>query len=65
MGGKTDRGLPKVDFKGFSLSVNSKHYSHEIEQKIINEIILPHIKSVRKELKLLFNSPALLVVDVF
>ena len=48
--GKTDRSLPKVDFrKGFSLSANPKHYSIPKEtQKIINEIILPYIKSMRE-----------------
>ena len=52
--GKTDRSLPKVDFsKGFSLSANPKHYSNEKEtKKIINETILPPVKSVSKELKL-------------
>ena len=60
---KIDRSLPKVDFtKGFSLSANPRHYSNEKEtQKIINEIILPRVKSVREELKLSFNFPAVLV----
>ena len=52
--------------KGFLLSANPKHYSNEKEtQKIINEIILTRIKSVREELKLLSNFPALLPMDVF
>ena len=66
-GGKTDRSLPKADFsKGFSLNANPKHYSNEKEtKKIINETILPPVKSVSKQLKLLSNFPALLVIDVF
>ena len=51
-GDKTDRNLLKIDFpKGFSLSANPKHYNNEKEtQKIINEIILLRVKSVREEL---------------
>ena len=51
-GDKTDRSLLKIDFpKGFSLSANPKHYDNEKEtQKIINEIILLRVKSVREEL---------------
>ena len=66
-GGKTDRSLPKVDFpKSFPLSANPKHYINEKEtKKIINEIILPSVKSVREELKLLSSFLALLVMDVF
>jgi hypothetical protein len=52
--------------KGFSLSVNPKHYSNEEEtKKIIHDIILPHVNSVRNELKLSADFPALLVMDVF
>lgn len=49
-GGKTDKSLPKIDFsKGYSLIVNPKLYEKET-QKIINEIILPHVNSAREEL---------------
>ena len=42
------------------------HYSNEKKtQKIINEIILPHVISVREELKLSSNFPTILVIDVF
>ena len=66
-GGKTDRSLRKVDFlKGLSLSINPKHYNNEKEtQNITNEITLPRVKSVRGELKLSSNFPAVLVMDVF
>ena len=66
-GGKTDRSLPKVDFlKGLSLSINPKHYNNGKEtQNITNEITLPLVKSVRGELKLSSNFPAVLVMDVF
>ena len=49
-GSKTDRSLPKVDFpKGLSLSTNPKHYSNEEKtQKIVNEIILPRVTSLRQ-----------------
>ena len=64
-GGKTDRSLPKNP-KGFSLNTNPKHYRNKKEtQKVINEIISPRVKSVREELKLSSNFPALLVMDVF
>ena len=51
-GDKTDRSLLKIDFpKGFSLSVNQKHRNNKKEtQKIISEIILPPVKSVREGL---------------
>ena len=64
-GGKPDRSLPKNP-KGFSLNANPKHYRNKKEtQKVINEIISPRVKSVREELKLSSNFPALLVMDVF
>ena len=66
-GGKTERSIPKVNFlSGFSLSANPTHYSNEKERhKIIDEIILSRVKSVREELGLASTFPVLLVMDVF
>lgn len=66
-GGKTNRSIPSVKFpKGFSLSANPKHYSNEEEtKKIILDIIVPHINSVKKNLQLPESFPSLLIMDVF
>ena len=66
-GGKTNRSIPNVQFpRGFSLSANPKHYSNEGEtKKIIIDIILPRVESVRETLHLSDDFPALLIMDVF
>ena len=46
---KTNRCIPNVFPKGFWLSVNPNHGSNE-EKK--HDIVLPHVNSLRKELKL-------------
>ena len=49
--GKTERSLPSYDFpEGFSLSLNEKHWSNEIETiQLIDEILLPYIENGKKE----------------
>ena len=50
--GKSNQGLPKVDFPdGFSLSANKTHYSNEEEAlKFIDAIMLPHVQKERAKL---------------
>ena len=66
-GGKTQQSLPRVKFpSSFSLSVNPKHFSNEVESiKLLNEIIFPYVTKERERLGLEKDQPALLVMDVF
>ena len=64
--GKTKKSLAKFKLPdGFSLSCNPKHFSSAMESiKLINEIIIPFVRSQRKEL----GKPkqaALVIMDVF
>lgn len=65
-GGKTKLSLPKVTFpRGFSLSVNEKHYSNSEEvRKHLEEIVIPYVESERNRLGKP-DQPALLIWDVF
>ena len=65
--GKTNQSLPRFKFPdSFSLSVNEKHYSNTSESlKLLNEIIIPYIKSVRASSGIPNGQYALVVMDVF
>ena len=66
-GGKTDRRIPKVDFrKEFSLSANPKHFSNEEQSlKLLQDIIIPYMRKERERLGLDISHPGLLIMDVF
>ena len=66
-GGKTEKSLPRYKFpKGFSLSVNPKHFSNTAESiKLLNEIIVPYVKKQRLDLGLSPTQKALVIMDVF
>ena len=65
-GGKTKQSLPQCKFPhSFSLSVNPNHFSNTEESiKIINEIVIPYVKTEREHLEN-GSLPALIVLDVF
>ena len=64
--GKTKQRLPRFKFPdGFSLSCNPKYFCNAMESiKLINEIIIPHVQSQRKELGKP-NKVDLVIMDVF
>ena len=65
-GGKTVQSLSRFKFpQEFSLSVNKKHYSNEVESiKLIEEIILSYVKEERKRLSKP-DQADLVIFDVF
>ena len=66
-GGKTEKILTRYKFpKGFSLSVNPKHFSNTSESiKLLNEVIVPYVKKERLALGLDPKQKALVILDVF
>ena len=64
--GKTVQSLSRFKFpQEFSLSVNKKHYSNEVESiKLIEEIILSYVKEERKRLSKP-DQADLVIFDVF
>jgi len=65
--GKTPRCLPQVTFPSdWHVTYSPTHWCNESTMEdYINEIILPYIRTKRKELKLEANQPALLIFDNF
>ena len=62
--GKTNRGLPYVEFPAVTYSAN--HWCNEITMKdYVNKILLPYVKEKRNELKLCVDHPALVLLDNF
>jgi len=59
--------LPRYKFpKGFSLSVNPKHFSNTAESiKLLNKVIVPYVKKQRLDLGLSPTQKALVIMDVF
>ena len=57
-GGKTEQSLPRYEFpENFSLRVNPKHYSNEMESmKVNNEISIPYVDHEREKLNILFST---------
>ena len=66
-GGKTSQSLPRFEFpRGFSLSINPKHFSNTEESlKFLKEVINHYVKHQRQLLKLSTNQKALVIMDVF
>ena len=65
--GETNRSLPAVKFPaGFVLNYNEKHWSNEKEiLKLIQSIICPYIKHVKKKLELGVSQNSLFLWDAF
>ena len=65
-GGKMVQGLSQLKFpQEFSLSVNKKPYSNEVESiKLIEEIVLPYVKEKQERLRK-SDQKVLVILDVF
>ena len=65
--GKTAACLPKVKFpENWLLSYARNHWSNEEKTKeYLRTIIIPYIQNKRRELKLGYTFPALVIFDVF
>ncbi len=67
--GKTKRSLPinaSKDTHKFLFSFNMKHWSNEKETlRLIDHVLVPHIKEVKQNLNLPANQKALLIWDAF
>ena len=65
--GKTDRCHPPVPFPSdWDITHNSKHWSNELTMiRYINNLIVPFVNSVRENLCLDEDKPALAIFDCF